>query len=44
MKVQLKLLSEAFEETTKGLEVIVNALKREEPTPPIPPVSNYSRI
>lgn len=43
MKVQLKSLSGAFEGTAKSLEGIANALKREEPTPPIPPVSNYPR-
>lgn len=37
MKHKLNSFSGAFEGTTKGLEGIANALKREEPTPPIPP-------
>lgn len=36
MKVQLKSLSGAFKGTTKGLEGIANALKREEPPHPGP--------
>ena len=34
MKHKLNSFSGAFEGTTKGLEGIANALKREEPTPP----------
>ena len=37
MKHKLNSFSGAFEGTTKGLEGIANALKREEPTPPVPP-------
>ena len=40
MKHKLNSFSGAFEGTTKGLEGIVNALKREEPPPPDP---NYPR-
>lgn len=40
MKHKLNSFSGAFEGTTKGLEGIANALKREEP---IPPDTNYPR-
>ena len=37
MKVQLKSLSGAFKGTTDELEGIADTLRREKPTPPIPP-------